>query len=168
VPAKGQSAYPHEKITEALALVVANQGNLKAAAEKAEVPEKTLADWVHETHVDEYVALDQKHAKGLEDEILKLTRENVRQAARVESNLLDKLESVQPREIPAALQAVASVKDKGISKMLALTGRDPGEGQQTPLVAQLQSLAKAGVLKVNVEIGPPSADVDSTAEELEP
>jgi hypothetical protein len=166
MPAKGTSKYTREQITEALALVVAHQGNVMAASkdENCDVPYEALKKWVEELHRDEYVEIDRKHAAGLEDEILRATRANVRKAARIEDTLLDRLAEVQPREIPAALQSVAAVKDKGIGKMLALTGRPVDGNQNGPgqLIEALHHLEKKGLLKINV----PNWDVDGTAAEL--
>jgi hypothetical protein len=166
-----QRTYTDDEIAAALMFVVANHGNVNAAAEKSEIPRQTLERWVNDTHREQYAELDRRHGNELEAQMVRQTRASIVKAGEMELDLLEKLGGVQPREIPAALQAVASVKDKGIGKMLALTGRPSDGRRDTPgeLMDGLKHLANKGLLRINVDLGPgPQVDAEGTAEELPP
>src|SRR4051794_37605984 len=108
MPAKGDRKYSKDKIHEALTLVVANQGNVNAAAGQAGVPVETLRLWVTETHTDEFADVDRRVGEQIEERVKRQALVTAELAVETELDLLTKLSEVQPRELPAALQAVAS------------------------------------------------------------
>lgn len=95
-----------------------------------------------------------------EGEIVDRLRHNAKNAAEIESTLLERVGNItDDDQLPAALRAVADVKTKSIDGLVKLTGRE-GQSAGDDFASMLRGMAEAGFLRLNVslEAGPERND----------
>lgn len=98
--------------------------------------------------------IQQAHIRTEEDAANGL-RKNLARAVEIEADLLERAASATGRDVPNALRAVTDVKSKSLDGLLKLTGRSNPETTGGDIAQMLSGMVERGILKVNVELGPP-------------
>lgn len=136
-------------------------GNVRRAAELLafewevdfEVPAwKTLERWRDQDYAEQYRDLARRQTEATEERTVEALRATALRASEIEAGLLERLPTVDDKELPAALRAAADVKAKSVDKLLAMTGRSPDRVPEHSIEQLLAGLAAKGLARVNVNL----------------
>lgn len=146
--------YSQAQITEGLAQLVANGGDVSKTSKEVDVPDYTLRSWKTDTHAEQYRQLEEAHGTALERQAVELARATLVRAAAIEDRMLDRIEDVSSKDLPQALRAVADVKAKAGNQLMQLTNRptDPKDPAGMDIMAMLRSMEARGLAKLAVGI----------------
>jgi hypothetical protein len=121
---------------------------------------QTLRTWRDEFS-EVYMDLEKQADKIKEDELKNMLLSRAHRAAEIEGEMLERVAGVtNARDLPQALRAVADTKTKSIDALMKLTGRTHEGSQALSAEALLRGLAKSGLVKINVDLTPPSPSAD--------
>lgn len=158
MPAKGESLFSEQEITDCLMAVIAWAGNCSAAHRYLQAEEKrcpsvgTLADWIKGRYAIRYDELREKFRDQLETNLANEYRDTARLAVEVQRKALDRamenLEGNNDKDPSRTAANAATVADKMTGKLLALTGRPTSIREDRNLEEILRSLAAKRVISL--------------------
>jgi hypothetical protein len=128
-----------------------------------EIGPSTLSSWKTRDHPERYRQLESQYGAAIEAEIVLAARNNAKRAAEIEAVLLERVEAItDPKDLPAALRAVADVKAKAINEVLALTGRPTdGKQQSNDMASLLKTLVDRKVFTIPDARDEPAVEVEA-------
>lgn len=156
--------YTKNDRTRAFTALVFNGGNIRAAADDADVNYHSLLKW-RAQYADELLELERKHGPEIEEQIVRQLRAKAIRSNDIALETLEKLreelDDLSPIEKAKTVQALSVAAAKDVEKLLGLTGRPEKITVQRNGDDDLRWLAANGIPLAN-------QFVDSTAEELPP
>lgn len=152
----GALAYTPEQRTKALTRLALEHGNAEKVADmliddEFQVPADTLRHWMLVAHSEQYKRIELELSQGNEREAVATLQSTIRRTAELKLDMIEAVGEIKnPQILPQALRALADAEAKGVSELLALTGRPTdgkSDGQASEMRRLVQSMMDRGLIK---------------------